>query len=63
MEDLSWQETTELIAEQARLMDIIHEKYPGKENRALRDQLCRPHRDMCISLHYRRIELIRNIYH
>lgn len=62
MIDLSWAETTALIAEQAQLMNIIHEKYPGKENSTLRDRLCKPHRDICIALHYRRIELLQATY-
>ena len=58
-EHQDWPETLDSIAEQARLMDAIHEAHPGKENRALRDRLCAPHRAICVRLHYRRIELVR----
>ena len=56
----SWWQTLDSIAEQARLMDAIHEAHPGKENRALRDELCKPHRAVCVRLHYRRIALVSN---
>jgi hypothetical protein len=58
-EHQDWQQTLDSIAEQARLMDAIHEAHPGKENRVLRDRLCTPHRAICVRLHYRRIELVR----
>ena len=58
-EHQNWQQTLDSIAEQARLMDSIHEAHPGKENRALRDRLCTPHRAICVRLHYRRIDLVR----
>ena len=58
-ENQNWQQTLDSIAEQARLMDAIHEANPGKENRALRDRLCTPHRAICVRLHHRRIDLVR----
>lgn len=56
-----WEQTQISISEQAQLMDAIHSRYPGKENARLRDQLCQPHRAICVRLHYRRIELVRNM--
>ena len=58
IETLSWNETSVALAEQVAFMDIIHELYPGKEKRELRDKLCQPHREMCVRIHYRRIELV-----
>lgn len=58
-ENQNWQQTIDSIEEQARLMDAIHEAHPGKENRELRDRLCTPHRAICVRLHYRRIDLVR----
>ena len=58
-EHQDWKQTLDSIAEQARLMDAIHEAHPGKENRALRDGLCTPHRAICVRLNYRRIALVR----
>lgn len=58
-EQQDWQQTLGSLTEQASLMDAIHEAHPGKENRQLRDELCRPHRSICVRLHYRRIELVR----
>ena len=54
----NWEETVNSIQEQSKLMDAIHEKYPGKENRKIRDDLCKPHRDICVELHYHRIKLL-----
>lgn len=58
-EEQGWNETVNSIRQQAQLMDAIHEAHPGKDNRALRDRLCTPHRDICVRLHHRRIDLIR----
>lgn len=58
IEKLSWNETLLALEEQSALMDVIHDRYPGKENRVLRDKLCQPHREICVRIHYRRIELV-----
>lgn len=58
-EHQDWQQTLSSIAEQSRLMDAIHEAHPGKENRQLRDDLCRVHQAICVRLHYRRIHLVQ----
>lgn len=58
IEKLSWSETLLALAEQSALMDVIHDLYPGKENRVLRDKLCQPYREICVRIHYRRIELV-----
>lgn len=58
-EDLSWEQTGQSLQVQARLLDAIHEAYPGKDQRQQREDLCRPHREICVRLHYRRIALVR----
>lgn len=58
IETMSWSETLLALAEQSAFMDAIHDRYPGKENRVLRDKLCQPHREICVRIHYRRIELV-----
>lgn len=58
-EDQTWGQTTQSLQVQAQLLDAIHEAYPGKEQRQQREDLCRPHREICVRLHYRRIALVR----
>ena len=57
--DTLWQKTLDSLSYRSKLLDEIHEKYPGKDNRVLRDSLCKPHRDICVQLHYERINLVR----
>ena len=56
---MSWYATTAAIRAEALKMDEVHAKYPGKENRKEREAALRPYIAACVSLHYRRIALVR----
>ena len=57
--DLTWQDTLVELGYQVQHMNEIHEKYPGKENTQKREELLKPHRKICIELHYIRIKLLQ----
>lgn len=56
---MSWDETITAIKAESLKMDEIHIKFPGKENRREREIALRPYTAACVSLHYRRIDLVR----
>lgn len=56
---LDWEKTLEAICEQSRLMDEIHDNHPGKEHRLQREALLRSHREICVQIGYRRIDLLK----
>ena len=52
-----WIQSDQILKEQAKLMDAIHEQYPGKENSKKREELLRPHRKYCTDIYYQRMGL------
>jgi hypothetical protein len=53
-------EKTDLILEKINHLIVeIHDLYDGKENLRIRENLMRPVRDLCIRLHYERIDILR----
>ena len=56
---MSWDDTVAAIRAESLKMDEVHAKHPGKENRKGREAALRPYIAACVSLHYRRIDLVR----
>lgn len=57
--DLEFNRTASVIAFLGKCMSDIHEMYPAKEDRKIREQLLQPYRDCCMKIHYERIRLNR----
>ena len=46
-----------VVKELGNLMSLVHERYEGKENKELREELLKPLRSLCVKMHLYRIDL------